>query len=118
MCRPVNQYKVLRVPFIAVSYAPLEKIIPPDVILPRSLPNPHTANSHDPSVALQHAVHEISERSPVVSSAGQAVFINEQHVLLEARVQMWLQAELADHRVMVAIYVRIDTIHALEDLAH
>lgn len=37
--------------------------------------------------------------------------------MLEARVEMWLQSKLANHRVVVAVDVGVDSIHALEDLA-
>ena len=37
--------------------------------------------------------------------------------MLEARVQMRLQAQLHDDRVVVAVYVRVDAIQALEELA-
>lgn len=38
------------------------------------------------SVALQHAVDKVAKRTPVITPACQAVFINEEHVLLEAGV--------------------------------
>lgn len=72
--------------------------------------------THD-LVALQHAVHEISQRTPKVLSACQAVLVNEEHIVLEAGIQMRFQAQLNDDRVMVAVDVRVDTIEALEDLA-
>lgn len=46
------------------------------------------------------------------------MLINEEDVLLEAGVQVGFQAELSDDWVMVAVDVRVDTVHALEDLAH
>ena len=46
------------------------------------------------------------------------MFVNEQDVLLEARVKMGLEAELANHGIMVAVYVCVDTVHALEYLAN
>ena len=46
------------------------------------------------------------------------MLVDEQHVLLEAGVQVRLKAELADDRVVVAVDVRVDAVHALEDLAH
>lgn len=46
------------------------------------------------------------------------MLIDEKDVLLEAGVEMGLQAKLANDRVVVAVYVGIYTIHALEDLAN
>lgn len=37
--------------------------------------------------------------------------------MLEARIEMRLETESADDRIVVAVDVRIDTIKALEDLA-
>lgn len=70
------------------------------------------------SVALKHAIHKISKRTPVVSSTSQAVLVNKEHILLEARVQMRLKAKLSDDRVVMTVDVCIDSIHALEDLTH
>jgi len=38
------------------------------------------------------------------------MLIHEQHVMLEARIQMWLKPKLQDDRIMVTIDVSIDTI--------
>lgn len=46
------------------------------------------------------------------------MLVDKQHVLLEARVQVRLQPQLADHRVVVAVDVRVHAVHALEDLLH
>lgn len=45
------------------------------------------------------------------------MLVDEQDVLLEACIQMRLETELADHGVVVAVNVGVDTVHALEDLA-
>jgi hypothetical protein len=45
------------------------------------------------------------------------MLVDEQDVVLEARVEMWFEAELDDDRVVVAVYVRIDTVKALEHVA-
>lgn len=68
-------------------------------------------------VALQHTVHQVSKGAPVVPPTRQAVLVHKEHVLLEARVEVRLQTQLADHGVVVAVDVRVDTVHALEDLA-
>ena len=46
------------------------------------------------------------------------MLVNEQDILLEARVEMGLEAELANHGIVVAVYVCVDTVHALEYLAN
>lgn len=46
------------------------------------------------------------------------MLVDEQHVLLEAGVEVRLEAKLADYGVMVAVDVGVDAVHALEDLAH
>lgn len=45
------------------------------------------------------------------------MLVDEQHVLLEARVQVRLETELSDDRVVVAVDVGVYAIHTLEDLA-
>lgn len=46
------------------------------------------------------------------------MLVDEEHVLLETRVQVWFKAKLVDDGVMVAVDMGVDTVHALEDLAH
>lgn len=70
------------------------------------------------SVAPQHAVDQVAQRAPVVLPAGKVVLVDEEHVLLEAGVEVRLEPELADHGVVVAVDVGVDAVHALEDLAH
>jgi hypothetical protein len=42
-------------------------------------------------VALQHAIHQVSERPPeVFASVGQPMLVDEQHIVLEACVEVWL----------------------------
>ena len=69
-------------------------------------------------VTLQHAFDQISKRTPEVLSTGQIVFVNEQNVMLEARVQMWFQSQLDNDRVMMTVYVGIHTVQALEELTY
>ena len=71
----------------------------------------------DHSVALDHLRSQVAKRAVKVLAGIQLVLVDEEHVLLEARVQMGLEAELADHGVMVAVDVGVDAVHALEDLA-
>lgn len=68
------------------------------------------------SVTLQHAIHKVTQRAPEVLSAREAVLVDEEHVLLEAGVEVRLEAELADDGVVVAVDVGVDAVHALEDL--
>ena len=68
-------------------------------------------------VAPQHAVDQVAQRAPKVLSAGKVVLVDEEHVLLEAGVQMRLQAKLTDDRVVVAVDMGVNTVHALEDLS-
>ena len=45
------------------------------------------------------------------------MLVDKQDVLLEACVEMGLEAELADDGVVVAVNVGVHTVHTLEDLA-
>jgi len=45
------------------------------------------------------------------------MLVNKQDILFEARVEVGLQPELADDGVVVTVYVGVDAVHALEDLA-
>ena len=69
-------------------------------------------------VATQHAIHQIAQWAPIVLAAGEVVLVNEEHILLEAGVEVWLEAQFADNGVMVAVDVGVNAVHALEDLAH
>lgn len=69
-------------------------------------------------VALQHAINKVAKGTPVVAAAGETVLVNEEHVLLEACVEVRLKTELTDHGVVVAVNVGVNSVHALEDLAH
>jgi hypothetical protein len=44
------------------------------------------------------------------------MLINEQDVVLEAGVEMWLETQMNNDRVVMAIDVRINTVQTLEDL--
>lgn len=68
-------------------------------------------------VALKHAVNQIAQRTPVVTTAGQAVLIDEQDILLEAGVEVRFKAQFPNDWVVVAVDVGVDSVHALEDLA-
>lgn len=75
------------------------------------------ADPNSSSVTPQHAIDQITERPPVVLPAGQLMFIDEQDVVLEAGVQMWLETEVHYDRIVVAVDMGVDTVQALEDLA-
>jgi hypothetical protein len=62
-------------------------------------------------IVLQHALHEIAQRSPeVFAPVCKTMLVNEQNVVLEACVQMWLEPQLNDDRVVVAVDVGVDTV--------
>jgi len=68
-------------------------------------------------IAPKHAFYQITEGTPeIATSFCQAKLLYEQYVVLEAGVQVWLEAEIDDDRVVVAVDVRVDAIEALEDL--
>jgi hypothetical protein len=45
------------------------------------------------------------------------VFIDEEHVVLEAGVQVRFESQMDDDRVVMAVDVGVDTVEAFEDLA-
>ena len=45
------------------------------------------------------------------------MLIDEEDIVLEARVEMWLKAQLDYDGIVVAIDMRVDSVEALEDLA-
>jgi hypothetical protein len=69
------------------------------------------------SITPQHTLNQIAQGAPEVLPAGEVVLVDEEHVLLEAGVEMGLEAQLADDGVVVAVDVGVDAVHALEDLA-
>ena len=46
------------------------------------------------SLALQHAIHHFRQRAPIVlpTALFELMLIDEEDVVLEARVEMWLEA--------------------------
>jgi hypothetical protein len=44
------------------------------------------------------------------------MLIYKQYVMLEARIQVWLEAKVDDDRIVVTVDMGIDAIHAFEDL--
>ena len=44
------------------------------------------------------------------------MLVNEEHVMLEACVEVGFKAELSNNGVVVAVDVGIDPVHSLEDL--
>jgi len=44
------------------------------------------------------------------------MLIDEQDVVLEAGVKMWLETQVDDNRVVVTVNVGVDSIEALENL--
>lgn len=49
-------------------------------------------NRHIYLIAPQHTVHEVSQGTPKVLSAGKVVLVNEEDILLKAGIEMWLQS--------------------------
>ena len=45
------------------------------------------------------------------------MLVDEEDVVFEARVQVWFETQMHNHRVVVAVYVGVDTVEALEELA-
>ena len=45
------------------------------------------------------------------------MLIHKQNIMLEAGIEVGLQAELSDNVVMMAVYMSIDSIKSLEDLS-
>lgn len=44
------------------------------------------------------------------------MFVDEQDVVLEARVQVWFETELDNDRIVVAVDMGIDAVEAFEEL--
>lgn len=91
---------------------------------PQCVPELHYyAQTFHISVASQHALHQLSQWSVPLSLlisllVCQAKFLHEKHVMLEPSVQVCFQAQAPDHGVVVAIYVRVYPIQALENGAN
>lgn len=66
---------------------------------------------------MQHALHKLTKWAPVVLPRSQLMLIDEQHVVLEAGVEMWFQSELEDDWVVMAVDVGVDSVQTLEHLA-
>lgn len=46
------------------------------------------------------------------------MLVHKQDVVLEAGIEMWLEAELHNHRIVMAVDVSVDTIESLEHLTN
>ena len=68
------------------------------------------------SITPQHTLHQIPKRTPVILPAGQLMFVNEEDIVFEAGVEMGLETQVHDDRVMVAVDVCVDAVQAFEDL--
>ena len=68
-------------------------------------------------VVSQHALNEISQRAPEILAASKIVLIDKEHVVLEAGIEMCFKTEFANHRVVVAVDVGVNAVHAFEYLA-
>ena len=45
------------------------------------------------------------------------MLINEKYIMLEARIEMWLQTQLDNDRIMMTVDVGVDAVETFEDLA-
>ena len=70
-----------------------------------------------PSIASQHIIHQLTQGPPVVLAAGKGVLVDEEDVVLEARVEVWLEPELQDDGVVMAVDVCVDAVQPLENLS-
>jgi hypothetical protein len=72
------------------------------------------------SIAAQHALNQIAQRTPVVFPATllQTVFVHKEHIVLEACVEMRLQAQVNNDRIVMTVDMCVDAVQALEDVAH
>ena len=61
-------------------------------------------------VAPQHALNKISQWAPEILPVRQPVFIDEEDIVFEAGVQVWLKAEVDDDGVVVAVDVCVHPI--------
>ena len=71
----------------------------------------------NPSVTPQHTLHQITQRSPEIFPTRQSVLIDKYNVVLEARVEMWLEAQVDHNGVMVTVDVGVHSVQPLEHLA-
>ena len=45
------------------------------------------------------------------------MLVDEKDIVLEASIEMGLETQLTNHWVVMAVDMRIDTVHSLEDLS-
>src|SRR5271169_2755382 len=70
-------------------------------------------------ITLQHTVYQIPKWTPVIFTPTllQSMLIHKENIVLEARIQVWLEPQMDHDVVVMAIDVGIDTVEALEKLA-
>lgn len=68
------------------------------------------------SITPQHTLDQITQWTPEILPTRQPMLVNEENVVLEARVQMWFKTQVDDNGVVVAVNVRVHSVQALEDL--
>jgi hypothetical protein len=78
----------------------------------------HPLRENGESLALQHAIYHLRQRAPIILPAAllELMLIDEEDVVLEACIEMWLEAQLHDDGVVVAVDVGVDAVQAFEDL--
>ena len=70
------------------------------------------------SIAFQHTVHQIAQRAPEVFARAlvQPMFINEQDIMLKARIEMRFKSQMHNDWIVMAVDVRVDSVEAFEQL--
>lgn len=81
------------------------------------MPYRNLMNTKRPSIIPKHAINQVAERTPEVFTAGKAVLIDKEDVVLKARVEVGLKTELSNDRVMMAVDMGVNSVHPLEHLS-
>ena len=76
----------------------------------------HKSIPNGSSIASKHVVHEVTQRTPKVLATREAMLVDEQDIVFEAGVEVRLQTELNDDRIVMAVDMRVDPIKSLEQL--
>lgn len=69
------------------------------------------------SVTPQHAFDQISQGTPEILATVKIVFVNKEHVMLEAGIEMRFEAKVEHDVIVVTVNVRVHAIQAFEHLA-
>ena len=69
------------------------------------------------SIVSQHTLNKITQRTPEILAASKIMLIDKQNIVLEAGIEMSFETEFANNRVVVAVDMGINAVHAFEYLA-